>query len=225
MGCLPAKQAVYPTSIEYDEASCERISDVSLSPTKKGYNEHLLDAVITGKVDNIAALILNGAVVDWFDDTDGMTGLMLAAEKGRIECIKELCSNGAHVNRRNDVDKGKTALSYASEMGHEKAIQLLVLLGADVNIQISRTGETVLMAACKRGHIGLLKTYLQNADVNITDIRGKTGLHYACEMGHTLVRRASSGLLENDNAYPGGKHLECIEALCSVGANVNLKVL
>jgi len=61
---------------------------------------------------------------------DGMTALMLSAQNGYVEAIRELISAGADVNQLSP--GGSTALMLAGQKGHPDAIKALIEFGANV---------------------------------------------------------------------------------------------
>ena len=59
-----------------------------------------------------------------FEGFKGMTPLMAACQSGKLGNAKILLRNGAIVD--DETDNGKTALMYASEMGHRNVVSLLL---------------------------------------------------------------------------------------------------
>ncbi len=74
---------------------------------------------------------------------------------------------------------GKTALSWATELGSEEMVNVLLKAGAYPNVKDS-AGLTPLMYATLVGNGRILSTLIQaGADVNTVDLRGSTALVYA----------------------------------------------
>ena len=61
---------------------------------------------------------------------------MKFSENGNTQALKVLLDNGAELNRKNN--KGKTALMYAVENGHTKAVKLLFQYRADFGFTASK---------------------------------------------------------------------------------------
>lgn len=80
-----------------------------------------------------------------------------------------------------------TPLHLAAEMGHIRAVRLLLSLGANINAQFS-SGQTPLMSACMGGHVDVVAELLKSgADVTLK-MEGHTALHIA------LKHSATSGI-------------------------------
>jgi ankyrin repeat protein len=93
---------------------------------------------------------------------------------------------------------GYTPLHRAAERGDLAAVQRLIQLGADVNVQVrseegysSEWGNTPLHYAAREGHVEVIEFLLDNyANVNATNHRGQSPLHRAVrhpEAASTLV--------------------------------------
>jgi ankyrin repeat protein len=68
----------------------------------------------------------------YFENKDGDTSLILAAERGDLNRVNTLIEMGSDVNHRNN--NGQTALHHAMVYGHESVANLLLSRGADPNI-------------------------------------------------------------------------------------------
>ncbi|KAB0390919.1 hypothetical protein E2I00_014073, partial [Balaenoptera physalus] len=166
--------------------------------------------------ENIPAL---KALLEKCKDVDernecGQTPLMIAAEQGNLEIVKELIKNGANCNLE-DLDNW-TALISASKEGHLHIVEELLKCGANLEHR-DMGGWTALMWACYkgrteqysvypiiwaagRGHADIVQLLLQNgAKVNCSDKYGTTPLVWAARKGH----------------------LECVKHLLAMGADVD----
>ena len=79
---------------------------------------------------------------------DGRTALDMASERGRLEVVIFLVSQGASLTTRNRA--GSTALHMPSERGHMEVVIFLVSQGASLNAQCN-FGVTPLHYACSMG--------------------------------------------------------------------------
>lgn len=104
----------------------------------------------------------------------------------------------------NDLDEnGETPLINAVRTKKFALFNMLIYLGADLNIQSTDIGETALTAACSMGHIQYAKSLISaGADVNLPELKsGKTPLMQASMAGHR----------------------EIVDLLIKAGADVNVK--
>ena len=121
----------------------------------------------------------------------GFTALMIAAENGHADVVKELLEKGANVNLENK--QGFTALILAAQEGHTGVVTELLTKGADVN-KTNKRKMTALMLAAFEGHTGTVTKLLEKgADVHLSDTDGFTALILAASNG---VAAVVSALLE-----------------------------
>ena len=115
--------------------------------------------------------------------------------------VKEAISKGANVNV--SIEDYGSPLTWASEKGYEKIVELLMSAGANVNAKKGREfKETALAVASRKGYIKIVKLLLdKGADVNIRDKDGDTAL---------------------SEAISGGGYIEIVKLLLDKGANPNL---
>lgn len=80
-----------------------------------------------------------------------------------------------------------TPLYYASTVGLETVVPLLLEKGADVDAK-TRSGETALHLAAKNGHADVARLLLdREAEVDSEDVRGRTPLFWAATMNHFII--------------------------------------
>lgn len=112
-----------------------------------------------------------------FQNANGNTALVMAAQYGHSEIIRFLLQMGADIGILTNY--GQTALMFASTWGHSEAVRLLIQCGADTNIK-DINGNTALMFASAHGHLGVVQLLTQaGANVNIKDKDEQTALMLA----------------------------------------------
>lgn len=153
-------------------------------PDSKGITP-LMQTVVTGSTDAIAALVVGGADICG-QDAEGKTAMFYLALREGIEknIVQLLVNAGADVNHRDD--KGNTplhALALAKEgPDASSSVDQLVQLGAEVEAKNSK-GQTALTIAALTGK-GKTTTALlkEKANPNCKDNNGNTPLHGASKV-------------------------------------------
>ncbi|MEX2514901.1 MAG: ankyrin repeat domain-containing protein [Candidatus Paceibacterota bacterium] len=105
------------------------------------------------------------------------------------------------------------AVSY----GDEKAMRFFIKKGADIK-GVKDGGTTGLMLAAEKGHLGIVKIFLNEYSVNVDQKdkkRGNTALIYAIRRSGSTPVPCTKKLLE--------KYIKIIELLLDYGADVNVK--
>ena len=134
------------------------------------------------------------------------TPLQRAAALGSIEEAEKLILTGA----KPDVQtrRGRSALHYASENGHEAIVTLLITSGAQVDLP-NKWGRTALHYAASKHRVNCLKILIKNgADPNKQDVDRQTPLYHAVA--------ASTRPQQEDKA------LDTVAVLISGGASSNI---
>ncbi|KAG9899107.1 purine and uridine phosphorylase, partial [Aureobasidium melanogenum] len=133
-----------------------------------------------------------------YDHAKSMTRIRLAALSNHNKVLEHLLGReGVHVDARDE--RGRTALYWASELSHDKIMQMLLDSGADVNAEDARYGNA-LQAASAGGHDRIVQMLLdRGADVNAQ------GGYY----GNAL------------QAASAGDHEKMVQMLLDRGADVN----
>jgi ankyrin repeat protein len=117
------------------------------------------------------SIVMNPSEVDVY--------LSYAAESGCEDSVKICLAQGACVNSESE-DKF-TPLHYACNATTEclPVVQLLIQQGADVN-KLNKYGETALLKAAYRGHVGVVKTLLDSgSNMEPTSTAGLSALSAA----------------------------------------------
>lgn len=104
----------------------------------------------------------------------------VAAEKGKLEYLKEGVSKGYDVNA---MDKfGTPAIIYATIGNKIPVVEYLIEQKANVNIVQEKTGVTALGLACKNGEYEIVEMLLAaGANPNVKDLSGKDALQWATD--------------------------------------------
>ncbi|XP_051832039.1 kinase D-interacting substrate of 220 kDa isoform X3 [Antechinus flavipes] len=161
----------------------------------------------------------------------GQTPLMVAAENGNLEIVKELLKNGANCNLE-DVDNW-TALISAAKEGHLAIVK--ELLKCNVNLEHKDMGGwTALMWACYKGHTEVVDLLLsKGANPNVTGLQYNVyPIIWAAGRGHAdivyllLKNGAKVNCTDKYGTTPlvwaaRKGHLECVKHLLHMGADVD----
>ena len=176
-----------------------------------------LDAAIRRDLDSTIAMLIRRdqvSVVDVYDIVDdhsediaqygdpGPAGLMFTAMRGLILTFNAMIQSGVPIDDMGHL--GKTALHYAAERGHSRAIRFLLEHGSDVNAytncrDVDSKGLTALHFAAMHGHTNAVHTLCKHgARVNQKSrAYYSTPLHLAAKYGHPDTIRK----LQEDGAY------------------------
>ncbi|CAI5792271.1 repeat and SAM domain-containing 3 isoform X1 [Podarcis lilfordi] len=129
--------------------------------------------------------------------------LHTAASIGQYEVVKENIQRGeVDLNQRNC--GGWTPLMYASYIGHDTIVRILLEAGVNVNVPTPE-GQTPLMLASSCGNESVAAFLLQQgAELEMKDIHGWTALFHCTSAGHQQMVKF---LLDN------GANANCREPL------------
>jgi ankyrin repeat protein len=153
-------------------------------------------AVSNGDEEGVSLLLDNGALID-AKDSFGLTPLHYAVAGGHGDIVEILLEHNAEVDIKDNA--GRTALHYVSgavpvpknpsqDAINVNTARLLLDSGADVNTQ-DDLGMTPLHYAAFRGQKAIAEILMSNnADIYVTDNRGRTAYSIA-QYGITSVER------------------------------------
>lgn len=170
-------------------------------------------ACMTGNRAIAQTLIDSGADVNMALNKLHTTPLYVAAYNNNSAITKLLLAEAADVNIANS--NNCTPLYTACKNGYRSIVEQLLHCAdidvnkarqSDSNIHVEcrfKSGATPFIISCENGHLGIIKLLVEfGADIQQTDKRGNTGLHYAVEKGHyELVQYILATELSNSESY------------------------
>ncbi|KCB44987.1 ankyrin repeat protein [Bordetella hinzii 5132] len=187
----------------------------------KELDKKLIEAATIGDLPEIRSLIERGADIH----VDDGKPFVVAAEHGRLEVVKYLASQGAHINTRSDLeDRRDRALLTASGNGHLEVVEFLVSAGADIHFH----RDCILRWAAGNGQLEVVKFLIdKGADIHASGPRGDT-LKEAAENGHLkvvryLVEKGANIHASENRALKkaaGNGHIDVVELLLEHGAPI-----
>ncbi|XP_070579675.1 transient receptor potential cation channel subfamily A member 1-like [Ptychodera flava] len=149
-------------------------------------------AAEAGSAKILRLLLELKADVNWKDSEEQLP-LHVAAHNGCLECVRLLVEATPTRINEDDID-GNTPLLLAAEKGHDKVVQHLLKVGADISSK-DENRRTSLALAAKEGRTDTVKVLLKNhAEIDAVDKNRNTPLHLSAGKGHVEVTRL---LLDN----------------------------
>lgn len=146
----------------------------------------LLRAAACADLVTLRAMRAHGAVLEEAVSESGETLLHMAAASGSTELAAVALGSGAPSQTllSAETGDGQVALHTAISSGHEAVAALLIESRADLE-QRNASGDTPLIAACRRGSTLILRHLLARAaDVEARTALGDTALQVAQSRGH-----------------------------------------
>ncbi|XP_070579658.1 transient receptor potential cation channel subfamily A member 1-like [Ptychodera flava] len=196
--------AVEGNHYEYAQMLMRKGGQVLLEASDKKEQTCVHYAAESGNAKILSLLLEHGAKSDTKDIEERLP-IHVASENGRLECVQVLAKHCPTRINDDDAD-GRTPLLLASEQGHEKLVQHLLKVGADIASR-DETRRTALAIAAKEGHVDTVKVLVKNhADIDAMDKNRNTPLHLSAASGHTavtrvLLERGADPTLRNDKEY------------------------
>lgn len=126
------------------------ISNAEVEEWTDGDEAKLFSAVVTGEVNQLRT-ILDGGVNPSLRDSEGMTPLHYAADRGNAEILDILITYGADANSQDN--EGQTPLMLAVMCENEDIVRSLLQkeVGADVTIRNNDGESAIDMIECNGG--------------------------------------------------------------------------
>jgi ankyrin repeat protein len=144
---------------------------------------NIFEASATGKINNVIRLLARDPQLVNAYAEDGFQPLGLACYFGHSETVEYLIKAGAPINSPSRNELKAVPIQSAVAAGHEKVVQMLLLLGADPNAR-EQTGYTPLHAATQNGDEDMIRILLYGgADLTLKGKDGKTPLDLAMTTG------------------------------------------
>lgn len=125
------------------------------------------------------------------------TILLMAAFTGNKEVVKLLLDRGADINgAAEEAGMTVTPMFAAIFLGHKDLVDLFLSRGGiDKDFREEKTGRTLLHIATLKGVKDTVSLLVNGGyDINATDNKGNTPLHYATQYGH---KKITEFLLQN----------------------------
>lgn len=195
----------------------------------------LIAAAAAGNGEVVSYLVEHGADVSAKDDL-GKTALIYAANIDNPKLVSNLIKlDNKAVNLLDN--SGNTALIYSAQKGLIGNIKVLLANGVQIDYRNPATGLSALSAAAAEGHSDVIRLLVRTgkADVNISDLSGRTPIFYAVEQNKPDALRTLLSLGANVNAQDNNgvtplmrasakNRQDCVDILLSQkGIDPNLK--
>jgi len=130
-----------------------------------------------GRIDILKLLIEAGADVDAIEPNTQMNGVMIAAQKNKLEALKYLLDVGGTINAR--MSNGQTAAMLAANQGNVEVLQWLVTAGAALDDRCN-AGMTCVHLAVRKDRTATLSLLIESgANLDIRDSAGASPLMHA----------------------------------------------
>ena len=195
----------------------------------------LIAAAAAGNDEAVAYLVEQGANVSAKDDW-GKTALIYAATLDNPKLVSSVIKlDKTAVNLPDNL--GNTALIYAAQKGLLDNMKILLANGANANYRNPATGISAISAAAAEGNSAAIRMLVRTgkADVNISDLSGRTPIFYAVEQNQEDALRTLLSLGADVNAQDNNgvsvlmrasakNRQDCVNILLrQKGINPNLK--
>lgn len=202
--------AVRDSNVEYVLELLKEGADVN-SKADSGWTP--LQSAVQANNEELVRLLLDRGACPRARKDNGGTAFIEAAMVGNVTILELLLDCGLDINDHDD--NGFTAFMEAAWYGKEEALEFLYSKGADVNLRravseenekLHKGGETALMDACRKGHLSVVKTLVQEmgADVNICDNKDRNALIHVLREGCAKKRYESAVSIAFFLLNPGG---------------------
>ncbi|KAK9308976.1 hypothetical protein QLX08_001178 [Tetragonisca angustula] len=192
----------------------------------------LYEAVIKNEADTVRKVLKETVDVNSRNNY-GRAPIHWAASRGNTEIIEMLIQAKCDIEAKDKF--GMRPLHMAARYGHRDAVKMLINAGASVSA-VNKKQHTLLMCAAQGNNVHVVE-YLAEAVESLngdaTDCTGATALHHAASAGHPTMITALANVpkIELNARDKKGQtpvhyactqeHLEAVEVLIGLGANVD----
>lgn len=125
--------------------------------------------------------------IDYADQSNGKTALIIASQFGHIDTIRILLSKGANINKQDN--DGLSPLQHACQNGYTDIVKLFLSINdIDVNLK-HKFDMTAIHWAAQKGFDEIVQMLINTGKININDRDDEnwTPLHWAVQNGHDDV--------------------------------------
>ncbi|GCB75570.1 hypothetical protein scyTo_0018231 [Scyliorhinus torazame] len=156
------------------------------------YSEPICQAAYENDFPKVRKLLQENQNVNTQDGKYGDTPLIAASRAGRVEIVRYLL--------RKTANKERTCLHYAVKRRFSFLDYLLIIILMPVLL----LGYIIMESKKSRNEMLIRMLLNAKADVNATDNKGNTALHYACQMKNkrivtVLVKANADAFIANQN--------------------------
>lgn len=174
------------------------LNHLTWEPTEslKEYQQHandlfsIFESILNFGDDNYQAILPHASAINLLyplDEKNECPLLMHAYYHNNTHLMRQLIDYGADINGVDTM--GRTTLMQACLTGQYDIVNLLLQLGANINIRGSNDNETALILACQNNHTECVKLLLEyNPDIMVrTETIKKTALDFAKEKKNNAI--------------------------------------
>src|ERR1035441_5944820 len=188
---------------------------VALAWSSLVFGGEIHEAAKAGDLKKVKALLKDNPELVFSKDTNGITPLYWAADRGNKDVVELLLANKADVNAevKADVNAKKNGgwtlfIAAAATNGQKDTAEVVLANKAEAEVKAT-ADSTPLHAAASIGHKDVAELLLANkADVNAKTVDGETPLHRAAAEGDKdvvellLASKAEVNAKANDGSTP-----------------------
>lgn len=133
-------------SIETFRKKIKKVTEEEAETLGKELFDTIFKSGFNDNEDKIIELIYKGANIEYKNDTKGNFALLICARKNYIKTFITLLKAGANVNQTNNYLT--TSVMGSARHGNKEILELLILMGADVNARCLDGDSAIMMAKC-----------------------------------------------------------------------------
>ena len=192
----------------------------------------LHEAAYEGNAEVVDLLLSKGARIDIAKEGDSL--MFLAASRGLLNLAQRLIAGGVDASYGGGDSMREAALGWALAKGHTEVARLLIEHGADIHVEVGRSGTPLHVAACECD-LGLVELLLaRGATPDDKDENGSTPLHWAARYGSIEIAQRLIAHHADINARNYAQttplhcavpqdHVDMVRVLLANGADANAR--